>query len=319
VSSSYLAIGYECNHRCCCCPLTTYDRLHERLSYDDIKRIVGLIRQKGETAHIVLSGGEPMLHPDFLRILDFVASSGFYVTVLSNASLCRKREYVKAIKDVMPENRFDIITAIHSSTPAIHDKITGIQGSLMETLEGLDYLVEEGIPLTLKHIFNRISLSTLMDTFQYLEGHFPPKVSFQFCMMDYSGRAEKNRKELFVSLDEIQQSLEPVLDYLETRMAKKRSVSFIETPLCLTDPYYWKYFGAVSDGLAAYIAPNTDDRDIEYEVSSQCGAFYEPCESCVVQKWCAGIWKSAYRYGGTGLLRPVRDKNLEKGESIWTK
>lgn len=72
MGTSYLAIWYECNHQCLCCPLTTYDRLHKRLSFDEIKDRVALIKRQDTVPHIVLSGGEPMLHPDFLKILEFV-------------------------------------------------------------------------------------------------------------------------------------------------------------------------------------------------------------------------------------------------------
>lgn len=305
MNSSYLAVGYECNHNCLCCPLTTYDRLHKKFTYEEIKERVNMIQKNGGQNHIVLSGGEPMLHPDFLKILEYVRDAGFYVTVLSNSSKCRDDTFVKYIREKMPEKKFDIVTAIHSSVPSVHDKITGIQGSLLETLEGLDHLVEEGIPVTIKHIFNRISIPTLYDTFCYLEEHYPPDVSFQFCTMDYSGRAEKNIEKLFISMEEIQQPFERVLDYMETRMVRKRNITIIESPLCLTDPYYWKYYSVASGHLNTYIAPNTDEKQAEYNVQSECGAFFEPCRNCIVQKWCAGTWRSAYKYRQNGLLRPV--------------
>lgn len=304
MGSLYLAVGYECNHSCRCCPLTTYDRLHKGLSYDEIVRRLILARQEGAVNHIVLSGGEPMLHPDFLRILELVSKDNS-VTVLSNASQCQKREMAKAMREAVPKGRLEIVSAIHSSTPAVHDGITGVKGSLMATLEGLDHLVEEGISITVKHIFNRATLPTLMETFQYLERHYPPEVSFQFCTMDYSGRAGKHAGELFVSMEAIQRPFERVLDYLETGMTIKRNISIIEAPLCLTDPYYWKYYGVASRGLDAYIAPNTDEREADYHVSGECGPYFEACGSCAVQEWCAGIWRSAYRYGGESLLRPI--------------
>lgn len=307
MGTSYLAIGYECNHQCICCPLTTYDRLHKRLSFEEIRERVALIKRQDTAPHIVLSGGEPMLHPDFLKILEFVADAGFHITVLSNSSCCRELDFVRKMKRIIPESGFDIVTAVHSSTPAIHDRITGVPGSLLETLEGLDHLVEEEIPVTIKHIFNRISLPTLMETFQYLEEHYPPQVGFQFCTMDYSGRAGKNVEELFVTMDEIRKPVEKLLDHLETRMAKHRDISFIETPFCLTDPYYWKYFNNASNGLDTYIAPNTDERQADYEVRSECGPFYEPCGRCAVKKWCAGTWRTAYQYRPTELLKPIGD------------
>lgn len=312
MGTSYLAIGYECNHQCICCPLTTYDRLHKRLTFEEIKERVALIDTQDMVQHIVLSGGEPMLHPDFLKILDFLATEGFRITVLSNSARCKDRNFVRGINQVIPVSGFDIVTAIHSSTPVIHDKITGIPGSLLETLEGLDHLVEEGIPVTIKHIFNRISLPTLIETFQYLEEHYPPQVGFQFCTMDYSGRAGKNVQELFVAIEDIRKPVERLLDYLESHMVRKRNISFIETPFCLVDPYYWKYFNNASHGLDTYIAPNTDERQVDYKVCSECGPFYEPCGKCVVKKWCAGIWKTAYQYRQTGLLKPICNMQSEE-------
>ena len=74
MGTSYIAIGYDCNHKCMCCPLTTYDRLHKRLQFDEIRERISLIKKQDEKAHIVLSGGEPMLHPDFLEILEYVVN-----------------------------------------------------------------------------------------------------------------------------------------------------------------------------------------------------------------------------------------------------
>lgn len=38
--------------------------------------------------------------------------------------------------------------------------------------------------------------------------------------MDYSGRAGKNIKELFVTMEDIREPVEKMLDYLEMRMVK---------------------------------------------------------------------------------------------------
>lgn len=307
MSSSYLALGYECNHNCICCPLTTYDRLHKQLGLEEIKRRIGLIKQESKEKYIVLSGGETMLHPEFLRILEYVLNEGFYVTVLSNSSKCQNPKFVESLKNIMLENKLNIVTAIHSSNPSVHDKITGKKGSLLETLEGIDNLVMAKIPVTIKHIFNRVSLPSLIETFQYLERHYPPQIGFQFCTMDYSGRACKNIKELFVPIQELKEPVEKLLDFLEMRMSKKRRISFIESPLCMTDPYYWKYFSFLSKGLDTYIAPNTDEKEVSYNIVSECGTFYEPCLECAVRKWCAGTWKSAYAYQQKNFLSPIHE------------
>ena len=82
-------------------------------------------------------------------------------------------------------------------------------------------MVEEEIPVTIKHIFNRLSHPTLVEIFSILEEHYPPQVGFQFCTMDYSGRAGKNIKELFVTMEDIREPVEKMLDYLEMTDGKK--------------------------------------------------------------------------------------------------
>mgnify|MGYP003017040631 CR=1 FL=1 len=312
LGSSYLALGYECNHNCICCPLTTYDRLHRRFSIENIKERIEFIDHR-KRGHIVISGGEPMLHPDFFDVLDFINNKNFDVTVLSNASQCKEISFVKELCKHVVKEKFELVTAIHSSYPNIHDAITGVSGSLLETLTALDNLQSVGIKITIKHIFSKLSIDTLFDTFKYLEGHFPPRVNFQFCGMDYSGRAAKNISKLFLTLEEIRPELEKVFDFLETKISSRRQISIIEAPLCLTDPYYWKYFAGSSGELDAYIAPNIDEDKIHNKVQSECGAYYEPCEDCLVNKWCSGVWRTAYAYYGSDLLLPIiNDVNEEE-------
>ena len=129
-------------------------------------------------------------------------------------------------------------------------------------------------------------------------------MGFQFCTMDYSGRAEKNKDVLFASRDSILTGLENVIDFLESRMSKRRKISVIETPYCFADPYYWKYFEGSIGLLATYIAPNTDEKEVTYEVGSECNTSFQACQQCDLKKYCAGIWKSAYEIDN-GLLKPI--------------
>lgn len=300
MSCSYLAVGYDCNHKCICCPLTTYDRLHKKIELADIMGRIDRI-PKSEDNYIVLSGGEPMLHPDFFEILNYLSQKNFYITILSNSSKCKDIGFAKKLAEYP---QIDVVTAIHSSSTKIHDEMTGISGSLLETLEGLDNLVEEGVAVTIKHIFNKRTLPTIIETFDYLEKHFPPQVSFQFCTMDYSGRAKKNRSVLFASREEISSGLENVIDLLETRMSRKRRISVIETPYCFADPYYWKYFEGTIGLLSTYIAPNTDEKEVTFEVDSLCNTNYQQCQACVLKSFCSGVWESAYDIDNE-LLTPV--------------
>lgn len=329
----YIALGYDCNHKCVCCPLTTFDRLHTPLGYEQLEALIfdfckefKIVEEAKDSdssrPYVVISGGEPTLYKDFLKVLDVLARNHADITVLSNASTCADKEFVRQMKHILGPggmDRFEYVTAIHSSSPSLHDDMTGTVGSLWQTVKGLDHLVEQGFHVTLKHIINKLTYRTMEDTFRYLDKHFPVEVKFQLCSMDYNGRCAKNMDRLFVCFDELQPYVESVLDLLEEsnkkrKQNKKRTVCLFETPLCLTDPYYWKFYTTLSGNLSRYIAPNDESEEkCSKDISSSCGTFYKPCNSCIVKPWCQGAWRSAYEYGGNRLFRPIKEEDSIRG------
>lgn len=322
IMDAYIALGYACNHSCLCCPLTTYDRLHKQLSLEELnQKISNLLNRKSNdnTINVVLSGGEPFLNSNIFDVLLTLLTNNCNVTVLTNSTQIIKPDIQTKLQNIIEinnnfRNRLRIVSAIHSSNNEIHDYLTGCKGSLWETLEGLDYIVSQNIPVTVKIILNKANKKVLVDTVKYLDEHFPVDVKLQFCGMDYSGRAEKHLDELLASFQELQPYVESALDYLEDSNAqrakkqrKSRAFSFLELPLCLCDPYYWRYFTLPPDEQQLYIAPNEEVFDSKHlsVVQLQCGTFYEECTRCVVRDLCYGTWKTTYKYVNN-LLRPIK-------------
>lgn len=319
--NAYVALGYECNHSCICCPLTTYDRLHGQFSAKELeKKIANLIKTKRgcERITVVLSGGEPLLHTSFFNVAECLLSNNCNLIVLTNSTeLCRE-QVQKRLQKLFEKNEkyksmVEIVSAIHSSDNLIHDYVTGVKGSLWQTMSGLDYAVSQNINVTVKIILSKINVNSLMETVKYLDEHFPTWVKLQFCGMDYSGRAEKNLNQLAISFDALQSYVEAALDYLEKNNNERkiknrncRSVSFFELPLCLCDPYYWRYFYLPSIEHQIYIAPNEENSSFEHISfsNSQCGTFYKECTKCAVKKICFGVWKKTYQHIDN-VLRPI--------------
>lgn len=227
---AYIALGYACNHSCLCCPLTTYDRLHKQLSLEELnQKIVNLLKRKGNdnTINVVLSGGEPFLNHNIFDVLLTLLTNNCNVTILTNSTQIIKPDIQTRFNEIIEKNndfrsRLRIVSAIHSSNNEIHDYLTGCKGSLWETLEGLDYVVSQNIPVTVKIILNKANKHSLLDTVKYLDEHFPVDVKLQFCGMDYTGRAEKHLDELLVSFQELQPFVEGTLDYLEESNAQRK-------------------------------------------------------------------------------------------------
>lgn len=330
MNNSYIALGYECNHKCLCCPLTTYDRLHKSLDFDLIKKqlekqlfksgILNNNKNPYSVHHVIVSGGEPGINKNFFNLIKLLNLYNFHITILSNASCCKDKLFVKNLEEALIDKgidsklRLQYVTAIHSSNPDLHDKMTGIKGSFWDTMEGLDNLIEAGFNVIVKHILNNVTYSNMIETFKYLDEHFPPAVTFEFCGMDYSGNAQKNKNILYASFETLQKYLEQTLDFLieqnELRKQKgsqhKRRISIMELPLCMLDPYYWNYYTPVNENLHMYLAPNCECTNYtNNNVSSDCNTDYYLCRQCAVKRWCQGVWRSMYKIGGDSLLKPV--------------
>lgn len=106
-----IALTYYCTLSCNYCLNRVLDG--ERPSCDWIrftswKKILTGHRQK--IREVVLSGGEPMLHPDFVKLVDWLVSRGIYVTVFTNLTL------LSGLK-AKPSHRIRLDATYHRSFP----------------------------------------------------------------------------------------------------------------------------------------------------------------------------------------------------------
>ena len=298
--NSYIALGYKCNHNCLNCPLSTFDRLHGQLEPDIIRNNIDNLISSNEDIHITISGGEPTLNPSFLEVLKKLGKVNSYITILSNATKCKDQDFVDSIIETLGSDydfkRFRYVTAVHSMNKNIHDKLTGAPGSLEETIKGLENLDKRNIQVTIKNIMNKVTARDMKDTLDYLCKYFSNNIGFELCATDYSGRCMKNINELYINFEDLQPYVEDALDSFEKNKNNcGKYLEINETPLCLLDPYYWKYYKARYNSGLVYIAPNDENENNMSEITYLgCNTNYSECENCDVRKYCSGIWKSTY-------------------------
>lgn len=297
--NSYFALGYKCNHNCINCPLSTFDRLHGQLNQKVIQENVNNLVKNGDDLHVTISGGEPTLHPEFLNVLGVLGESNAFITVLSNGTRCADMSFVDLMIDSLGEeydfNRFKYITAIHSNRSEIHDLLTGVEGSFKESISGIKNLDSRHLNIMIKHIMNKKSLSSMKDLVNFVTDFYSNNVGLQFCSMDFSGRCRKNVGELYASNDIIGPYLEESLDEFERKKDNcGRRLEIIETPLCIVDPYYWKYYCLSGLGKLEYIAPNEESENNRSTITSSCHTNYLECQDCDVKSYCDGVWESTY-------------------------
>lgn len=82
-----LELNYHCNLQCIHCYIPGEEKSPKKyMSYADAKMILDQIKEQG-FQRIVITGGEPMMNPDFEKIYLYAWETGFIISLYTNATL----------------------------------------------------------------------------------------------------------------------------------------------------------------------------------------------------------------------------------------
>lgn len=139
--SLHIEIANECNERCLHCYIP-----HELKTKTIDSSLFFKIVEEGRDLNILnvtLSGGEPLLHKDFVGFLKRCRELDLSVNVLTNLTLLTD----EIIEEMVKNPLLCVQTSIYSMNPEIHDTITKMKGSLKKTKTNVLKLLNMGIPV----------------------------------------------------------------------------------------------------------------------------------------------------------------------------
>ena len=139
-----LELTYRCNWRCVFC----YNpRRHDRrpLSAAEWCAVLDDLRALG-TLYAALTGGEPLVHPEFLALARAVRERAFALRILTNGALVTEAlaEEIAALRPMAVE------LSLHGAKAETHDRATATPGSFDAMLRGLDRLLRRNVGVVLK-------------------------------------------------------------------------------------------------------------------------------------------------------------------------
>ena len=135
-----LDLTYRCNNDCCNCwlrlPVNAREQAQE-LSFDEIRRVADEARAMG-TREWSISGGEPMLRPDFPEILDYLTRKATTYGLNTNGTLITPRT-ARLLK-----RKGAKMVALYGATAEVYDRVTRHPGGFEKVMQGFRYLKEAG-------------------------------------------------------------------------------------------------------------------------------------------------------------------------------
>ena len=133
-------ITHECNLHCihcyqedCHCVMPYLEMVGTLDKYEEY------ICAKGFEGQINLTGGEPLLHPDFFRIASEIRRRGIRLGILTNGTMIDAKE-ARAIAELKPV----FVQVSLDGGEKVHESIRGT-GSFPKALYGIDRLKEQGV------------------------------------------------------------------------------------------------------------------------------------------------------------------------------
>lgn len=137
---------------------------------------------------LILSGGEPLLHPDIFEISQRARDMGFYVALSSNGTLIDQHniEQIAAID-------YQYIGVSLDGMREAHDKFRQKQGSFEASLAGIRLCREHGIKAGVRFTLTQDNAHDFEALLQLMDDEDLDK--FYLSHLNYGGRGNKNRKD----------------------------------------------------------------------------------------------------------------------------
>lgn len=146
--SANIELCTVCNWRCRHCYLPEHN--NEGLSKKEIFTILEELREMG-CFNIMYTGGEIFCRSDAMDIIRKTRELGFNVDLYTNISLLNE----DMIKELAELHISGISCTLFSLNEETHDKISGVEGSLKNTLNNIKLIKKYGIKFEIKNILMR--------------------------------------------------------------------------------------------------------------------------------------------------------------------
>lgn len=292
----YLRITDACQERCTFCFFYDADAVDNLLRRHDLSAVIEQL-DPAEIRQVVLTGGEPTLHPRLHEYVARLAERGFREIILQTNGI-RLAEAGYLEKLLPYRDQLGLGFSIHATTEATNDAVTTVsEGYLPLKFEALERALEMGFRCKVLWVLSRLNLHETTDFVERVATYAQRgNLYAQFSLPSFEGRMIQFL-DTYPRLEELRDVLPPAL-----RRARELGLRLSFSHQCQVPPC------ALPDDLPHLESLWFDNPTTMWEQ----GRTYAPaCADCALRPRCSGIWEDYPKHFSLDALRPFAPDDLD--------
>jgi len=174
----------RCNLKCLhCYAQATATAAPDELSHAEGLALLKDLKDFGVPV-VLFSGGEPLMRPDLLDLVDWTVTAGLRAVISTNGTLIT-RKMARRLKDL----GLSYVGISLDGTAATHDKFRGQPGSFAAAMAGVRHCQEQGLKVGLRFTISRLNYQEVPAIFDLVEEYGIPRICFYHLV--YAGRGSR--------------------------------------------------------------------------------------------------------------------------------
>ncbi len=286
----------QCNIACVFCsnPVEGYRNTTEQYSFDKLQRKLAEYKQGLRTFvkfdevrdYFNLTGGEPTLHPEFLRVLAMIRTEfpTTLIRLLSNGRMFAYPDFARRTCGIAG-HPFEIAVPMFGGEAKAHEGISRTPGSFAQTTAGLRHLERHRLPgqrIEIRIIVTRVQCRVLDGLLDLLAREFSWVDRVVFLFEEIEGFAEHYRGALGMPMSEAAAAIDRNWETLQAF----KEFRLYHWALCTVPTRLWPH---VWNTLA------------DFKVT-----FLDGCRtSCRYRRQCVGVHRSYLKHMGASDIAPI--------------
>ena len=304
----YIQITRLCNQKCRFC---SNPEREATLTFDQAKVMVDDFISRGYDG-IILTGGEPTIHPDLPKIIEYAHSKGIHSRIISNGQRLADPEY---FNELVSAGLDHVHVSIQTFDPKLQAFLTGKEDSLANILKTLELLGEAKVNSDINTTINHYNANHLDSLVIFLVQRFPFLHHFVWNNLDPSMNRATENPDVVHKLWECELSLRKAMQFLGKT---GRSFRAEKVPLCYMTEYAWastetRKIIKGEERIVRFL----DEKGMVRETLFRHGKG-AACAVCRLEPICAGLYDMDKSYSSSELFpvfvdpEPIRKKVLSE-------